>query len=270
MKNAMTRSPHKSDQMPADDPTPLYHRIYMVLKEKIRDHAFPIDRPMPGEVELARQFGVSRITIRKTFERLEREGLILRQRGRGTFATPPAGKLPVQVDVRGLVENLLAMGLHTTVRVLEFGYEPAPPAIAAEMGIEPGAIVQKAVRLRSIDQRPFSYALTHVPEDVGRTYTESDLVEGPLLRLLERAGIEIAGGYQRVSARAADSVVAPLLDVEVGAPLVSVLRLVRDRSGRTVERINALYRPEHYAFEIELTLHEGPQGTLWRPAAAAI
>ena len=254
----------------SETPMPLYHRIYVVLREKILDHAYPPDTAMPSEVEFAKQFSVSRITIRKTFERLEREGLILRQRGRGTFATPPVGRSAVQADVSGLVENLLAMGLRTKVSVLDFAYVAASPAIAEDMGLATGTIVQKATRLRTYKNTPFSHAVTYVPEEVGRTFTESDLVKTPLLRLFERAGVEVASAYQRVSARAADSTVAPLLEVEIGAPLLCITRIVRDQSGRVVERIRALYRPDQYEFEINLSLGQGPDGSLWRPIPAAL
>lgn len=244
---------------------PLYHRIYMVLREKILDHSFVPDKALPSEVKFAEQFAVSRITIRKTFERLEREGLILRQRGRGTFATPPVGHPAVQADVRGLVENLLAMGLRTKVQVKEFGYVPAPPDIAAEMNIAPQTLVQKAARVRFYKRQPFSFAVTYVPEDIGRTFTEKDLVATPLLRLFELAGVKVSGAYQRLTARAADSVVAPLLEVEIGAPLVCMTRVVRDQNDRVVERIRALYRPDRYSFDINLTLTDSPDGPMWMP-----
>ena len=254
----------------SDDPTPLYHRIYMVLREGILDARFPPDKVLPSEIELARSFGVSRVTVRKAFERLEREGLILRQRGRGTFPTARMGRNPVQADVSGLVENLLAMGLSTRVELLEFGYVPAPSEIAAEMDLAPGTRVQRAVRLRHLGDRPFSWALTHVPEDVGRSYTAEDLVETPLLRLFERAGIRVAGAYQRVTARAADPAVAALLHTDVGAPLVCITRVVRDQDDRVIERIRALYHPDLYEFEIKLTLGRGPDGNLWRPTSETL
>jgi GntR family transcriptional regulator len=261
----MTRANPTAGPTAPDDPMPLYHRIYMVLREKILDHSYPHDKPLPSEVKFAEQFAVSRITIRKTLERLEREGLILRQRGRGTFATPPVGHQAVQADVRGLVENLLAMGLRTKVQVCEFGYVPAPPAIAAEMEIAPGTVVQKAVRVRHYKRRPFSYAVTYVPEDIGRTYTQKDMMKTPLLRLFDLAGVKVSGAYQRVTARAADSTVAPLLDLEIGAPLVCMTRVVRDQNGRVVERIRALYRPDLYSFDMHLTLTESPGGPIWMP-----
>jgi len=248
------------------DPTPLYHRIYLVLREQILDHRFDPNVPMPSEHELARAYSVSRVTLRKTLEHLEREGLVLRQRGRGTFARPPAAKGAVQADVSGLVENLVAMGLSTQVRVLEFDYAPTPPDVATDMGVAAGTVAQRAVRLRSLKGTPFSYAVTYVREDIGRTFDADDLAKTPLLRLFELAGVRIAGAEQRVSASAADYVVADLMDVDVGAPLLCIKRVVRDKDGSAVERIRALYRPDMYEFELNLTLGEGPDGTLWRPS----
>lgn len=245
------------------DPTPLYHRVYLVLREQILDRKFDPTNSMPSENELASAFNVSRVTLRKTMERLEREGLVLRQRGRGTFAVPPASQTTVQADIGGLVKNLLAMGLRTKVKVLEFDYVKTPPDAAADMGVEPGTVAQRAVRLRSYENRPFSYAETYVREDIGRTFTAEEMATIPLLRLFEMAGVKIADAQQRVTARAADYHVGDLLGVEVGSPLLCIKRVVRDETGSAVERIRALYRPDVYEFELNLTLGRGPDGTLW-------
>ncbi|MGR3742594.1 MAG: GntR family transcriptional regulator [Pseudooceanicola nanhaiensis] len=248
------------------DPTPMYHRIYLVLREQILAHRFDPGQPMPSELDLAQAYSVSRVTVRKTLDHLEAEGLILRQRGRGTFARPPGGTSAVQADISGLMENLLAMGLKTTVKVLDFDYVPMPPDVARDMGQPAGTVAQRALRLRSLKGKPFSYSLTYVREDIGRTFQAADLERTLLLRLFEAAGVEIAGAEQRVSASAADHIVAEALGVDVGAPLLAIKRVVRDRDGSAVERIRTLYRPDMYEFELNLTLGDGPDGTVWHPS----
>ena len=242
------------------DPTPLYHRIYVVLRAQIMENVFSRDEPMPSEIALAEQFAVSRITIRKAFERLEEEGLIVRQRGRGTFAHPPQASRAFQADVTGLVDNLLALGMRTQATLLEFGYIPASVEIAVAMGLRKDEVVQRAVRTRSFEGKPFSYATTYVPETVGRHFTREDLARQPLLHLIIGAGFEIAGARQWVTARAADPIVAPQLEVEIGAPLLSVTRIVRDRSERVVELLKALYHPERYEFETTMSVGSGAEG----------
>ncbi len=249
------------------DPTPLYHRIYLVLREDILAGRFPCDAPMPSEVELSNKFGVSRVTLRRTLARLEAEGLIKRERGRGTFAQrQPDARVP-RADIRGLVENLLAMGLRTEVQVLEFSYEPMPPDVASAMKAAPGTSAQRSVRLRSYEGTPFSYATTYVREDIGRSYDRSEMASTPLLRLIERAGVEITGAKQTVSASAADRHVGELLGVDVGAPLLSITRVVFERNGRGLERFRALYRPDIYEFELDLAPSAGPGGTQWTTSA---
>lgn len=245
---------------------PLYHRISTVLIEQIREGRYPPGSSLPGELELAKQFGVSRVTIRKTLDRLERGGLVERRQGRGTFVRSGKATEPVKAEVAGLVENLLAMGLRTKVKVLHFAYEPAPGPVAERLEIPVGTIAQHSIRLRSYKGQPFSYAVTWLPESVGRTFRRGELTSTPLTRLLVRADAAPVEADQRVFARAASDVVAPLLDLEVGAPLLGIERRVRDVQGRPVEHLRALYRPDRYEFELTMRLRPNDPHALWEPA----
>ncbi len=68
--------------------TPLYHQVYVALRQKIRDGLMDMDQPLPGENQLAGEFGVSRVTIRKALANLELEGLITKRPGIGSFPVP--------------------------------------------------------------------------------------------------------------------------------------------------------------------------------------
>lgn len=242
----------------AGAPLPRYHRLYLLLRQRIMEGNWPPDQPMPGEHELAAAHGVSRITVRRALQRLEQEGLVQRRRGAGTYARPAA--LPKRREnLRGLMENLLEMGLRTQVRLLGFAYVVAPADVAAAMELAPGAVVQKSVRLRALRGMAFSHLTTWVPEEIGRRYRAQDLAERPLLRLLEEAGAPAASARQVISARLADSDVAALMGVEPGSALLWVRRIVRDAGGRVIELIEALYRPEMYEYEIGMVR----EGTLW-------
>ena len=63
---------------------PRYHQIFLLLREAIRDGVYAADQQVPGEMELAAQYGVSRITTKRALNELERAGLVTRERGRGT------------------------------------------------------------------------------------------------------------------------------------------------------------------------------------------
>lgn len=237
-------------------PLPLYHRVYLLLRQQIAEGAWPPELAMPGEHELAETHGVSRITIRRALQRLEQEGLVLRRRGAGTYARPPQPPKRRE-NLRGLLENLLAMGLRTKVRLLSFDYVAAPPEVASWLEVPIGAVVQKSVRVRSVKNTPFSHLTAWVPEEVGRRFRAEDLAERPLLHLLEEAGAHPVRAEQVISARLAEATVAPLLRVEVGSPLLWVRRQVREAGGRVIEAIEALYRPDMYEYQIAMVREDG-------------
>jgi GntR family transcriptional regulator len=238
------------------DPFPLYHRVYLLLRQAIAEGAWPPDQPMPGEHELAEIHGVSRITVRRALQRLEQEGLVLRRRGAGTYARPP--QPPKQREnLRGLLENLLVMGLRTRVKLISFAYVAAPGDVAAALEIPAGAIVQKSVRLRSMKGVPFSHLTTWVPQEIGSLYRAEDLATRPLLQLLEDVGARAVRAEQVISAKLADSSVASLLRVEPGSALLWVRRQVRDEADRVIEAIEALYRPDMYEYQIAMVREHG-------------
>lgn len=229
----------------------LYHRVYTILRERLLSGTYPAGRPLPGELELAADFGVSRVTMRRALDELKREGLIVRTRGRGSFPSTPARSAPVHGTVSGLLDNIIAMGLKTRVRIISLESLPAPPEVAEAMSIAAGAPVQKAVRVRSLDGAPLALMTTWVPEAVA-SFSRRQLSETPMLKLLERAGVSVAHAAQTISAQLADTVVAPLLDVGYGTALLAVNRLVRDDSGRTVQLLRGLYRPDRYEYRMSL------------------
>ncbi len=244
-------------------PMPLYHRVYVVLRQQIAEGGWAADEAMPGEHELASAFGVARITVRRALDRLEREKLITRRRGSGTFAQPGGDVAPIRQNLSGLLENLLVMGLKTTVQVLDFSYTSAPADVAAALEMPARTPVQKSIRVRSHQGVPFSFLTTWVPEDVGRHYRSADLAKRPLLALLEGAGYAVSRADQVISAKVADTVVAQALEMEVGAALLYVRRQVRDPADRVIEYIQALYRPELYEYHMGMRRVSRSGKSLW-------
>lgn len=253
---------HRDDQ--GAGPVPLYHRLYLVLRQQLEDGRFPAEMPLPGELEISKQHGVSRITVRRTMEMLTAEGLIERRRGRGTFARSGALGTPINGQLTGLADNLSSYAEHTAVTLHSFAYIPASPMVAATLEVEEGGPVQKAVRTRSRDGVPVSLLTTHVPAALGETYSREELASGSLIRLLERGGARVDSAESTITARLADAVSAPLLNVQVGQPLIGLTRTVRDETRRPIEYLNALYRPDQYEVRLSMSRDGSGSPNLWR------
>lgn len=239
-------------------------QVYLVLRDRILSGAIALGAKLPTEHELAAVHGVSRVTVRRALGELARERLIERRRSVGTRVIYRPVLAPMIADISGMLASLADMGRRTTVKLLSFDYVAAEGGVAQSLGVGPDQMLQRSVRVRSVDGEPFSYLTTLVPESISLTYTRQDLASRPLLDLLERAGVKVEHARQRISAALATQDVATALDVRTGTPLIELTRVVYDRSGRGVEHLYALYRPDRYAFETDL-VRSGIRNRVWSP-----
>ena len=253
--------------MSAALPLPKYHRIYLVLREQLQDGRFA--QGVPGELALMQQFGVARVTVRRALEQLAQEGLISREPGRGTRAieqpqrTGAAANDPMRTQLTGLLENLVSMGLRTSVKVLDVDTVSASEAVAAALRLQPGDPVQKAVRVRSTRAGPLSHITTYVPAEVARRFGRRELSRKPILLLLEESGVKVGRAVQTISARLADAEVAGHLDLAVGSALLAVRRLIYDEQERPVQWLHGLYRPDRYEYEMQLSRVGSIDAKVW-------
>ncbi len=251
-------------QRKGEMPLPLYHQIYTILREQILDGSFIEDKPIPSELVLAGMYDVSRVTIRATLEKLQKEGLISREKGRGTF--PRRRRLttrPAPADLRGFMDYLVALGWRTRTKILEFEYVRPPRAIARQLVLKEDDVVQKAVRLNSCRGAVYGYVTTYLREDVGRTFTRAQLQKGPMLPLLERAGIRLTRADQTVTAKLAEVRIAKLLETPVGAALVCMRRTIYDQNSAPLEVNEGLYRPDRFEFHLSMERPGGMPESEW-------
>lgn len=254
-------------------PLPKYHQIYLVLREQLQEGRF--DAGMPGELALMAQFGVARVTIRRALLQLSQEGLIERSPGRGTRPVIGTGHRHEARGINtqdprgqtarltGLLENLVTMGLRTTVQVLSVNYLKAPEEVAKVLRLPPGEFVQKAERVRSTADGPLSHITTWVPQAISNGFGKRELARKPILMLLEESGVKVGRAEQTISARLADVDMARHLDVAVGSALLAVRRLIYDEDDKPVQWLHGLYRPDRYEYQMQLSRVGSIDAKVW-------
>lgn len=230
----------------------LNHQIFLVMRDRILNSHYEAGQMLPSEEELSRLFSVSRITIRSAMATLEAEHLIERRQGVGTFVAPTIRPPQLHASVSGVIEHIADIDRKTEIRLLELDYVRAPFHIQSVFGCDGSAVFQRAVRLRSIGQVPIFHIITFIPQEIGKEFTRDELNGTSLYKLLQRNGIVLHSGHQVVSAQLADPVVAPLLDVAVGSPLLQLRRQHFDESNRLVEYFEMLASPT--MFELNMSL----------------
>lgn len=231
--------------------TPLYHQIFAQLRDAIVRGRFRDDAFLPSEQELSTQFGVSRITAKRALDELAAAGLAVREQGRGTRVRSAPGRLVVQGRISGLVQSLHANARHS-VKLIDFGYVLASAEVAANLGLNRGDEVQRAIRVWIGPKGPFSHLTTFVPGQLGRSWTRRDLLKQSMTSLLESKGMRAGRAQEKITATLADRSTASRLAVKQGAPLLMITRTVFDRQGTAIEHIVALYPPDRYQYLIDL------------------
>lgn len=239
-------------------PTPLYHQIYLVLREQIRSGVIPANALLPGEQQMAKLFNVSRITVKRALNELAADGLLNRHRGRGTIVTNTKALPVVKGSFDNLLESLRIMGLETEIEVLDVADVPADALTAEALEVPVGTRLQRAVRRRKLQGEPFSHLVTHIPSDIAERFSVKDMATTSLLVLLERSGAAVFDAEQSITAVAAEPLVAAALGVALGAPLLKVERVMRDVNGRPVQLIHSHYRSDRFQYHVKTHRRKPP------------
>lgn len=243
--------------------TPLYHQMYLVLRQKICGGEFDPERPLPGEHQLAEQFGVSRVTVRRTLDSLEIEGLIQRRRGVGTFPIAQPVEFRDRYNIGGLMDPEARTGAVATTATLESGAVPTPPAVAGRFG-NAHPHVLRVVRVRSFGGEPFTVMTSYIAAAYGERMSRRQLQNTAIPAALLEVGAHLARAEQTISAALADELTAKRLKVPVGAPLIHMTTLFTDAEDLPVAFIDALYRPDRY--EYRTTMIRRGRSLRWQPA----
>lgn len=241
-------------------------RVYLLLKDDIATGQQAEGSVLPSEQRLAEIHGVSRVTVRRALEALARDGLIEKKTGAGSIVRASGARDgAITADMATLIPQIVQMGRDTSARLLSFSYGRAPALVQNALGLEDGARVQTAMRVRSSDGTPFSHLTTYVPEEISQNYSEADLATTPLFELLERSGVTVASARQSVTATLATPDVAETLGVSVASALLALTRVVQDDAGRGIEYLSALYRPDMFRLDMSLTRVGGQDDRHWEP-----
>jgi GntR family transcriptional regulator len=216
-------------QVEPSSPVPLYYQIANVLQSRIFSGRYPPASLLGTEKELALEFGVSRITIRKAIEILHRDGLLDPRRGRGTYVAGDARPVaPTALHV--FLDDILTRAEVEHAGQFEHAEERASPEVAMRLGVQPDATVVRVDR--RVDSTTWVTYL--IPCDVWRALEIADRSES-LLRLIDRApGLRLTQGREVIHAIAADDETAARLQIAPGTPVLRVERHYQTESGRTV------------------------------------
>jgi GntR family transcriptional regulator len=216
---------------------PLYFQVKEAVKGMVARGELKPGDMLPSEVSLSEQLGISRLTVHRALRELVAEGLLVRQRAKGTFVALPRWQ-PYRVEgpLLSLSEDLAQAGLEFSNRILVQETVQPDEEVRQELGLGPGEQVVHLLSLRSVKQLPLAVEEMFQPLDRFPQMATLDLNNQSIYAALERLyGAHPHEAVDRISAGTATEVEARLLEMGEGRPVLRVRRTSYDRTGQPVE-----------------------------------
>lgn len=226
---------------------PLYQQLQRALREAIDQRVIGPEDALPPERDLAEEFAVSRITVRKALDGLVDEGLLTRRQGAGTFVNARVEKNFAKIT--SFSEDMAQRGRTPHSVWLRKSEGTVTPEEALTLGLSPGTPVYRFHRIRYADGAPMSLEYATVPAFV---LPSLEAVEASLYQALERTGHRPRRALQRLRAVLFTADQAELLGARPNDAGLLVERRGFLKDGRAVEFSQSYYRGDTYDFVAEL------------------
>lgn len=226
---------------------PLYVQLADRISRLIREQGEKvIGKALPSEAQCAEAFAVSRPTVRQAMDRLLSQGLIKREKGRGTFVTRPRLAHDVTHDFD---DEMRLATRRVTYQVLSWGtVKPPPHAVVAFAPSEADGLYLLR-RARSVDGEIVGVEERFVPGDIAARFDPGRLDLDSIFELVRQADTEpIARIDVEVSGRVADAEEARLMKLRKGAALLVRTSTFRSPNGRALVHSTTSFAAEHYTF----------------------
>ena len=233
---------------------PLHSRLEKTLRRLIEDGHVTVGAVLPGELELASLLGVSRHTVRHALGVLTNEGLLRRERGRGTTVVASA---PLIIErslstFYAFAWEARARGATQRSYVLERKVLEADGEFGNRLGVPEGTPIERIVRLRTADEDPLVLETAYLPRQLSELLDASVLERESMYDELERrGGLRITRARESIRPIVLTRPVARLLHASAGAPAFSVERTTWAERG-PIEWQEAIVRGDRYLYSVDL------------------
>lgn len=242
-----------------------YQQLYTLLSQSLSEGSIKPGSALPTESALMREHKISRNTVRRALEKLEREQRIIRRRGSGSYARQHPAAAVTSEDVLDVLQDKRRIEFATTGRVLHFGYVATPPyVLALAPAFGPRSLLIQ--RTRALKGRPIALITSYLTEPVGQRLTRKSVGKRAVAVAVEDSGVRLATAEQSTSAISANVIVAELLRVPVGEPLVYVERISYSEDDSPVEFAEITYAATLYQQRIALRIDRSGNRLSWLPA----
>jgi GntR family transcriptional regulator len=228
--------------------TPAYKRIQGMIQKRIESGQLSPGEAVDSERELAKIHRVSLMTARHALAELEREGLVQRRRGAGTFVAPP--KIHFN-KLMSFSEQMAGRSLAPCSKILAFSVTDNEPEVTARLSLAPTTRLIKLERLRLGGDEPFALETCYLSAEEFKGLSRPALERGSLFSILKHEyGVQLSYADEEVDATAADPKTAQLLEIPKGQALLRIRQVIYSTKAQATIYALGLYRSDRHTLLI--------------------
>lgn len=228
---------------------PLYIQIEEQLRKIIQHEDYKKGKMLPNEVDLSRQLGVSRNTLRQAINNLVSDGLLTRKKGIGTIVANTTICSKAR-NWKSFTQEMRAMGIEPMNYELQIGWSTPSDEIYNFFNAENTEKLLYLKRLRGDKAHPFVYFISYFNPSIGLQGNED--FSQPLYDILEkRYNTVVRISKEEITAAIADKLIAEKLDMKVGEPILVRKRFVYDQGEHPIEWNIGYYRADSFTYSLE-------------------
>ncbi len=226
----------------------LYMQVKALLLDRIGNSDWLPGSPIPSEINLAQEFGVSQGTVRKAITELVESNVLTRKQGLGTFVASHDSRRAL-FHFFHITDNAGHKVLPDST-VLHCRRKTATRKEAHKLQLAAGTRVIRIERVRNFSARPTMVETITLPEKMFGDLASQARLELPnaLYEFYQKQfGITIHSADEQLRAVAASKQDAAILKLETGSPLLEIERLALTLDKTPVElRISRCSTSKHY------------------------
>ena len=235
---------------------PRYFQIFQDIYNKIEEGVYDNGDKLPSETELCDYYKVSRGTVREAIKSLMLQGLVVSERGRGTFIT--TNKIEQDVNqLMGFTEVMKKNGKTASGRIIEISIKKPNSVVKKVMKLKDDEMVVRIIRLRYGNEKPMIIERSYFAYEIFKPIYDFDLEQESIYDLLyKHTSYRLGNAVQDIEAVLASPKESELLMVDIGAPLLMMTRLILLKDGTPFEYTKDFYRADKLKFTIQTKSYE--------------
>jgi DNA-binding GntR family transcriptional regulator len=233
---------------------PLYLEVIDVLMRDIQEGRYPPGAKLPSEEQLAREMGISRVSLREALRVLAEDGVLFRRHGSGTYVRDQKAT-PVQdlSTILSISTMFKKAGLEHQVLRADHRKIPAARRVAENLRIQPGEEVWEMERLRGIGGKPALYSFDYFPADLvpaGGERRIRDYSFATYYFLCEVCGQKIDRGKCTLKPVLADERLQEIMKLPRHTPLMFIEIVDLNPEQKPVSYAREYYRADFFDFQV--------------------